>query len=140
MALDPIDGAPIPYAAMAQRIRELVARLTEEQDAEPVGLQPGHGAEAALLELACFEAGVPVLSLPLFLTDAQRRHAMKQSGASRLLTGGNATGLFSPSKPVALPSGTARITVTYGSTGNPKGICLSETPASGGGRSGPRGR
>nr|WP_166179855.1 AMP-binding protein [Altererythrobacter segetis] len=123
IALDPIDGPPVTYAALPRRVEEALAGIVNGEG--PVALQLDHGVETALLELACLEAGVPVLSLPLFFTDSQRRHALAESGATLLLTGGNALGPWSPSGPVALPVGTARITFTSGSSGNPKGVCLS---------------
>jgi acyl-CoA synthetase (AMP-forming)/AMP-acid ligase II/pyrroloquinoline quinone (PQQ) biosynthesis protein C len=124
-AIEPIAGSPISYRELPGLIEGLAAGMAEEQGEEPIALQLDYAAETALLELALLEARTPVLSLPLFFTDAQRHHALTACGATRLLTGGNATSLISPSRPVALPTGTARITFTSGSTGNPKGVCLS---------------
>lgn len=125
MAIDPIVAPALAYAELPQLVEGLATALAAEHGEEPVALQLDHGAETALLELALLEAGTPVLSLPPFFTEDQRRHALEKSGTRRLLTGGSATGLFSPSSPVALPTGTARITFTSGSTGNPQGLCVS---------------
>lgn len=126
IALDHVIGPPVTYADLAQRIEQRDTLLSAVLGKGPVALQLDHGLEAALIELALFESGIPVLSLPQFFTDDQRQHAIETCGATQLLSGRNASGLFSPSRPVALPTGTARITFTSGSTGNPKGICLSD--------------
>jgi acyl-CoA synthetase (AMP-forming)/AMP-acid ligase II/pyrroloquinoline quinone (PQQ) biosynthesis protein C len=125
VAIDPVAGPPIKYGALPQRVEDLSLTLPGLCGGGPVGLQLDHGAKEALLELALLESGRPVLSLPRFFTDAQRGHALEASGSTRLFTGENAPGLFSPSSPAALPTGTARITFTSGTTGNPKGVCLS---------------
>ncbi|TCP96078.1 AMP-binding enzyme [Sphingomonas sp. PP-F2F-A104-K0414] len=82
------------------------------------------------------EAGIPTTPLPAFFTTAQTDHALDAAGAEVLLSGPVALSLDThpsvrvredrrsrPAKP--LPVGTARITFTSGSTGDPKGICLS---------------
>ncbi|MGZ3197106.1 MAG: AMP-binding protein [Croceibacterium sp.] len=126
IALDPIVGSPVTYADLPQRIEQVRAALSARPGGGAAALQRDHGVETALLELAFLEAGIPVLSVPQFFTDGQRQHAIDSCGATQLFSGRNSAGLFSPSRPVALPTGTARITFTSGSTGNPKGVCLSE--------------
>lgn len=126
IALDPVVAPALAYASLPQKVDNLAAGLAAEVGGGPVALQGDHAAEEALLELAMLESGIPVLSLPAFFTAAQRQHAIEASGTTRILSGANASGLCSPSRPVALPTGTARITFTSGSTGNPKGVCLSE--------------
>lgn len=125
VAIDPVAGEPITYAALPQRIDDLCLMLPGLCGDGPVALQVDYCVHAALFELALLESGTAVLSLPRFFNNAQLDHAMQASGATRLLTAEDAPGPFSPSGPVALPRGTARITFTSGTTGNPKGVCLS---------------
>ncbi len=125
IAIDPVSSLPITYGALPGKIAELLVRFRELHAAAAVALELDHGSEAALLELALLEAGIPILSLPSFFSESQRRHAIAASGAIPLPTGRDAAGLCSPSGPAAFPAGTARITFTSGSTGNPKGVCLS---------------
>lgn len=94
------------------------------------------------LDLALSECNKIALPLPLFFTQAQCEHALCESGASWLISeavlqlyphsktisvcgrqlhvyrlNGKATGYF---------AGTRKITFTSGSTGSPKGVCLSQ--------------
>ena len=125
IAIDPVVGPAIPYRALPETVEDLAAQLLDNQAGAPVALELDHGGDEAMLELALLEAGIPVLSIASFFSESQRRHAISASGAVPLPTGGEAPGLFSPSGP-PLPAGTARITFTSGSTGNPQGVCLSE--------------
>ena len=97
----------------------------------------------ALADLAALKAQTPVLPLPLFFSPPQLAHALEQTGADlvvtdqpeRILSLGigfafseqrrSLVWLRRRTTPVALPDGTAKISFTSGSTGAPKGVCLS---------------
>ena len=97
----------------------------------------------AMADLAALKTQTPVLPLPLFFTPAQLAHALQQVGADLVLTDqperilsldiGFAVSetrrqmvwLRRETEPVTLPAGTAKISFTSGSTGAPKGVCLS---------------
>lgn len=102
--------------------------------ARPVALTMDHGIAACIADLALVDAGIPALPLPPFFTAAQTAHALTASGAQATLTAASCwsstAGLAldvadNVVAPVALPVGTSKISFTSGSTGNPKGICLS---------------
>lgn len=126
IALDPVEGLPISYAALPRRIEELAERLRSNHACgAPVALQIDHGADETLLLLALLEEALPVLALPAFFTESQVRHALAQAGARWLYCTPNREEPVAQSQPAALPPGTAWISFTSGSTGAPKGVCLS---------------
>lgn len=95
-------------------------------------------------DLAAQDAGVVHLPLPGFFSPAQLRHALENTATDSVLTDqperigaldlqfaiiGTWRGLSWMRRvvdPVALPAGTAKISFTSGSTGAPKGVCLSK--------------
>lgn len=127
LAIDPVVGIAIAYGDLPGLVELEAAELARRHGPDrPVAVKLDNGFEAALRELALLEAGVPVLSLPGFFTDAQARHAITECGAEALFTRHAPMGAEScRTAPIPLPRGTARITFTSGSTGTPKGVCLS---------------
>ena len=99
----------------------------------------------AIADLAALRASKPVLPLPTFFTPDQLAHALEQTGTDLVLSdqparitalnigfaeAGTWRGLtwlqreVNPAVQVGLPAGTAKISYTSGSTGAPKGVCL----------------
>ncbi|KJB92827.1 AMP-binding protein [Skermanella aerolata] len=75
-------------------------------------------------QLGCLLAEVPLLPIPPFFTEAQRRHALQDAGAAWLLDDGQAAPVATGISPRPFPAGTSLITYTSGSTRTPKGVCL----------------
>jgi acyl-CoA synthetase (AMP-forming)/AMP-acid ligase II/pyrroloquinoline quinone (PQQ) biosynthesis protein C len=127
VALDALDGNSVTFASLVTLITARSHELgAVTAPGAPVVMQRDHGIPTAIDELAMLEAGIPVLSLPAFFTKDQARHAISLCGAQpdpATRPAGRATSR--KSAPSLHPCGTARITFTSGSTGSPKGICLS---------------
>lgn len=110
--------------ALAERLRH-----TCPQD-RPVAVALDHGWENIVANLALLCAELPALPLPPFFTEQQRIHAMREAGAAAcLVVDADAADGFDiislDNSPRKFPVGTAKISFTSGSTGSPKGICLS---------------
>jgi long-chain acyl-CoA synthetase len=102
-----------------------------------------NGPAWVIADLAALRAGIVHLPLPGFFSPSQLAHALTQAGADTVLTDepariaglglgfavvGKANGLLRMQRTTpaaALPPATAKISFTSGSTGTPRGVCLS---------------
>ena len=102
-----------------------------------------NGPDWVIADLAALRAGIVQVPLPGFFSEQQLRHVVDQTGADCVLTDqpqrvtalaagfavagrwNSLTLLRRSASPSALPAGTAKISFTSGSTGSPKGACLS---------------
>jgi len=82
-----------------------------------------NGPDFVALDEAAAAEGVVHVPLPLFFTPAQRLHALQAAGVDTVVTAQGVERL--PFAAVPLPAGTAKVTFTSGTTGTPKGVCLS---------------
>lgn len=128
---------------VAEVLAELSALMPRLDDSRVVGVLADNSPAWVMADLAIREAGKVHLPLPAFFTARQLSHALEQSRADTLLTDqperigaldlgfaitGHWQGLTWMRRvvdAVALPAGTAKISFTSGSTGAPKGVCLS---------------
>ena len=138
----------VPRAQLLADAQRLAAALTRLQ-LTSVALYADNGIDWIVADLACLHAGIRVTPLPLFFSPGQIAHAVLTCGADALLTDQPLTDLPFVSASaredlpadglalyrldacgpdaVALPEGTHKITFTSGTTGTPKGVCLSAT-------------
>lgn len=123
-----------------------VAQQLQIASNKTVAFYAENGPAWVIVDLACQMADVTLLPLPAFFSDQQLMHAIKQAGATAILhnNGDRLSNILAlndqqpitlsslglvlstiDQPEVSLPATTAKITFTSGSTGHPKGVCLS---------------
>lgn len=137
------NRARFTYAELVRAV-DTVARQLQAQRISTLGLHADNGPDWLLVDLACQQAGITLVPLPGFFSQQQLAHTLGASGMQALLTDdcerftaldqvGEASAEIAglaligveQRQPTPLPAQTAKITFTSGSTGTPRGVCLS---------------
>lgn len=135
------------YQLSHTQLEDVVTTLAESlraQGLQTVATLLDNGAAWVLLDRALDRAGLVHVPMPVFFTPEQMGHTLQACGADALITvpaaaqrwpaapaqplpvGPEALVLLRlPGRAVPMPEGTRKITFTSGTTGNPKGVCLS---------------
>ena len=132
------DTRSIRYGELMTLV-ESRARQLRRLGSRRVGLALDNGIDWALWDLAMMQETIVNVPLPGFFTPAQLAHVVDQAGVDTLIgpeplasalrfeAGHDAMLWRRPmsTPPPALPEGTHKITFTSGTSGTPKGVCLS---------------
>jgi len=132
----------LDYATLVERVDRQARSLTAHRASVAASLMD-NGPEWIVLDLACLQANVVHVPLPLFFTPGQWRDTLDAAGVNTVVGPatlrpmlqafgfelaaqwpGQAAMFWRNAATVSLPTGTAKITFTSGSTGSPKGVCL----------------
>lgn len=149
-----INGAPdaialkckhriLTYSALLDAVDNL-ANWIFQQNAQRIGIAFDNNFAWIIADLACQQANVCCVPIPLFFCSSQQHHILKESQCDFLLTsrdvpltgGSEAPAVLDNDNDivayslvhndaVCMPKETNKVTFTSGSTGEPKGVCLS---------------
>jgi len=144
---DSLANAEVAFESGMQRLalshvrtlaEDLAAGLAD-MEAHRVAIYADNGIDWIVADLACQVAGLTLVPLPLFFSRAQIQHAIESGGVDTVIADREIGDVIPDARPAAvdhvyrlptfrvpaLPPGTQKITFTSGTTGAPKGVCLS---------------
>jgi len=139
----------VTYDELLDEVRQRIRWLLEIKS-KVVALYSGNTVEWIFIDLACQELGLVFIPLPTFFSTSQIQGCLRRAGVDTLLSDKRELPDFidsqyssapyvkrlasinaihvlrnANSQGMDLPLATQKITFTSGSTGNPKGVCLS---------------
>ncbi|NVK41636.1 MAG: AMP-binding protein [Oceanospirillaceae bacterium] len=132
------ESETLSGTALLERVRTFAEEL-RRQDVRRLGILLDNGSDWAIADLATLASGIVSVPIPGFFSPSQQQHLLSDAGLDAVLAPAPLRDFADPvqtscgllhrlpqSSHTALPAGTARITYTSGTTGTPKGVCLSE--------------
>jgi long-subunit acyl-CoA synthetase (AMP-forming) len=144
-ALSSTDEA-LSVADVERRVQQMADLLRAER-VRVLAIAADNSPDWATVDLAAASAGIPTVPVPPFFSAAQVEHVLADSGADAIAADEYGSvplqslatrfstdltprlallRLDAATNAAALPSGTAKISYTSGTSGTPKGVCLSQ--------------
>lgn len=123
----PADRIALGDKAQTMTYGELTTQVKTRAKAlegvKVLGIALDNSVDWVLWDLAALKAGIICVPLPHFFTSEQVAHAVATAGITHILS---SHGIRETARAAneSIPNGTAKITYTSGTTGNPKGVCL----------------
>jgi acyl-CoA synthetase (AMP-forming)/AMP-acid ligase II len=140
-AVSVLHGADTSYRGdeVLDAVHQTAAEL-QAAGIQRLALAADNGPGWLIVDLAARLAGITLVPVPDFFTAGQREHVFETAGIQGIASEGVEVAGFSPAgrvpcglrlhvrerAPTSLPDGTSKITFTSGTTGRPKGVCLSD--------------
>ncbi|WP_154598111.1 AMP-binding protein, partial [Pseudomonas syringae] len=132
------EDRTLDYTALIEEVTQRREQL-RVANARIVALLLDNSPDALLWDLAVLFEGLSCVALPPFFSAAQRQHCLERSQADTVITGSifaqelqasdyrqhGALWQRRAAEQPYMPAGTAKLTFTSGTTGTPKGVCLS---------------
>lgn len=115
------DQREISYRDLLHAVDAMASELNR-RGSQRIGLMADNSLDWLISDLAALKLGLTVIPIPSFFTAAQRRAVLSDAELDTLVTDNGAIERISAT---AIPHPAAKITYTSGSTGQPKGVCLS---------------
>lgn len=106
-------------------INEVKRKSEKLEQVSVLAIALDNSVDWVLWDLAALYAKIPCVPIPPFFTEEQRNHAFASAGVSHVISD---DGLIQIGKNQSnlLHDKTAKVTFTSGTTGTPKGVCLSQ--------------
>lgn len=143
---DAMTGESFCWAEIRHQL-DAWQHLLQSLNAQRMVFRAQSSVQWALLDLACLEADLTLVPVPGYLSDSQWQHVLQQVAPDLIISDvpfGVAPEFLAANDmrwvaefsgfqlyqccattAVSIPAGTQKITFTSGSTGQPKGVCLS---------------
>jgi long-chain acyl-CoA synthetase len=135
----------LTYGQLVEQVDTLAVWL-KGRKISTLGLIGENSAQWIIADLACWQAGITLIPLPHFFSLEQLQHVVQLANVNWILIGGNAATLIQchaevdtpianlslaslgENRPTISPehNSIAKITFTSGTSGQPKGVCLSD--------------